>query len=454
MATTRATTTPVDLLRTLRRKPVAFNEAVLGRGRYWRRQRQIARSVVRYPTTLVPTGNMVGKTYLAAGLIHWFLWTHENSIVLATAPSQTQLEEVLWKEVERAYWGARAPLGGRLLRSPLKIEVRPGWHALAYSTTKVERLSGHHADHVLIVVDEASGVTEPIYEALRSCGPTRELLIGNPLWPDGTFYERCTRAAEKPGGLANVIQISSLESPYLPANWLESNRNDYGEGSLWWTTHVLGLFPDAGEDTLLPRTWLDRAEAAGHAPRGPNRLTIDLAEGKGGDRTVLLVRDDNGVRHMESSPNWPFETAASRAALLAQRWGVEPQRVTFDASGIGADFGNRLEAVGLKSCQPYRGGLGAGKSFGNLRTAAAFQLRRRLDPERRVTVGKAEVTPPPFAIPPEFMRPLRPELQAIRWTHNEKGVVCLEPKEDLAERLRHSPDHADALIMAFAFPDV
>ncbi|MBV8313337.1 MAG: hypothetical protein JOZ53_00105, partial [Planctomycetaceae bacterium] len=95
--------------------PARFNATVLGRGAYWHRQREICRSVVDRPVTLVPSGNGVGKSYVAAGLLHWFLIAYPGSLVVATAPSQVQLEEVLWKEVERAYRGSRIPLGGRLL---------------------------------------------------------------------------------------------------------------------------------------------------------------------------------------------------------------------------------------------------------------------------------------------------------------------------------------------------
>lgn len=441
--------------------PTRYNYYVLERGPYWWRQRQVARSVLRYPTTLVPSGNAVGKSYLCAGIVHWFLDEHPNSLVITTAPTQVQLAEVLWREIGRTHANARLP--GKLLKSPLKIDRGGGWQALGYSTTSTERLSGHHAPDLLAVIDESSGVAPEIVEAIDSLNPSRLLMIGNPLRPDGPFYERCMRAKEQPSDLVNLIQIPSLESPDIKlkrsprgladATWLAKAKNDYGEGSLWWTTHVKGEFPDAGEDTLISRLWLDRAENAEHTPRGHNRLAIDLGEGKGGDKSVLLVRDDNGVRHMESSANWGFSVVASKAAILCQRFNIAPHRVTYDAQGIGADFGNRLESVGLKGCQPYRGGLGGNKGFGNLRTAAAWRLRQRLDPGRRVTVGKVEIDQAPFAIPARFMTLLRPELQAIRWTHNEAGVVCLEPKEDLVERIRHSPDHADALIISYAFPD-
>jgi len=441
--------------------PTAFNLDVLKRPPYWWRQRQLARVLRTYPTVLAPTGNAVGKTYLAAGLILWFLYEHPGSLVIATAPTQTQLEEVLWKEVNRAF--VQSGLPGRSSSSPLKIDLGGGWKALGYSTNKTERLSGHHATDLLAVIDEASGVEPEIIEAIDSLNPSRLLMIGNPLRPDGPFYERCM-SAEKGRDDAIVIQIASTESPDInrprgtdrslaDAGWLQRAKNDYGENSLWWKSHVLGQFPDAGSDSLLNRNWIDSAAQAQHVRGGWPRMAIDLSEGNGGDRSVILVRDDNGVLDLVHSPRWSLETTATNAALAAQKWGVDPSRITWDASGIGADFSNRLEAVQLCGCRPYRGGMGGGKKFGNLRSAAAWAMRQRFDPEHLSQLGPGPgVRQPIFAVRPEWVGAMRDELQGLRYQHDKKGSVELEPKEDLARRLRKSPDLADALIMSFAFP--
>jgi hypothetical protein len=453
------TKTIKDELGRCRNDPVRFNQTILGRSRYWRRQRDIARSVVTYPITLVPTGNMVGKSFLDAGTLHWFLITHPNSQVIATAPSQTQLEEVLWKEVEHAYQGARIPLGGRLLRDPLKVDLGRGWSALAYSTSKVERFSGHHKPDMLAIVDEASGVDDPIYEALRSLNPSRELLTGNPLRPSGTFYDRCEGARDGRNPFANLIQISSLESPHIDldrspwgladATWLAKSRNDYGEGSAWWLSHVLGLFPDSASDTVIPWSWLAQAATAPHVRSGPVRLAIDLATGGGGDRTVLIAGDDNGIVALRHSNTWTFETTATNAALVCQRWGIEPHHVSWDVEGIGADFSNRLKAVRIVGARPYRGGAPApGRAdhkYANRRSYGAWRARQRLDPQRRrLTASGASVPQPLYAIPREWVQLMREELQGLRYTSDDRGRICLENKEDFSKRLKHSPDFADA----------
>lgn len=481
--------------------PDLFNDIFLGRdiddghGRsgYWERQRDICRSVVEYPVTLVPTGNGIGKSFLAAGLLHWFLFTRPGSLVVATAPTQVQLEEVLWKEVERAYRGSRIPLGGRLLRSPLKVDLGGGWQALAYSTTKVERFSGHHATDLFAILDEASGVADEIYEAISSLNPSRELLMGNPLRPSGRFYERCHARND----LARVIHISSLESPHIhldrspwglaDATWLAKARSDYGEGSLWWTCHVLGEFPDSGVDSVIPGSWLDNASRTHHIPSGVRRIAIDLAEGKGGDRSVVLVRDDNGLIDLWSSNIADFQQTAFRASQLRQRYNVDDSCISYDVSGIGSDFANRLRQFGIVNPVPYRGGNDGGPKHSNLRSFAAWMFRQRLDPQRQtIQFGPDEsglsaddlenkefridyrtgrfVSSPVhqilsqgkprrnFSIPPRFLDgSLREELVGLRYELDIKGRIKLELKEDYVERLKRSPDLADAVCQSFAF---
>jgi hypothetical protein len=414
---------------------------------------------------------MCGKSFLDAGLILDFLFSRPNSLVIATAASQVQLEEVLWKEVEVAYSGARVPLGGRILRSPLKVDLGGGWNCLAYSTSKCERFAGHHRNDLFAVLDEASGVPDEICEAVSGLNPSCELWTGNPLRPLGTFYDRCRSAPDNP--LANLIHISSLESPHIDLarspwgladrTWLEKSWNDYGKGSLWERCHILGMFPEEGFDQVIPAAWLDLAERAIRVPSGKPRIAIDLGLGNGGDNSVIMAKDDNGLLAVEHSNRWTLEVTASRAALMAQRLGVPGSRVSWDVASIGADFANRLKAFGLHGCRPYLGGAVGTNRFANLRTVAAWAARQRLDPKRRVdnpALGNllysqdVMITQRPFAIPARFMAPLRAELRELRYELLPADKVALEDAESYAKRLKHSPDFASAFTQLFAFDRV
>jgi hypothetical protein len=428
----------------------------------WSRQRQICRSVDRHRTTVVVAGNSVGKSYVTARILLSFLYTRPNGIVFSTAPSQHQLEAVLWKEVRRAHAASALPLGGKICPSPLKLELAPGWVAYGHATNKIERITGHHAEDLLALVDEGSGVTDAIYEAIASLNPSRVLVIGNPLWPFGRFFELAQLGEDGAPGV-NLIRVPSTESPHAhlarspvgmaDRTWLEAMAAEYGVGSIWWLAHVLARFPGDTSESLLPSAWLDLAGRAIHVRSGPVRIAVDLAGGTGGDRAVIIVRDDNGILHVESSNLWNLETTATRVALLAQRFEVEPAKISYDAGGLGVDFANRLAAVGIVGARGYLGAVKA-KNAINLRSAAARELRRRLDPNRTVQAapGSQVLVPQrPFAIPAHYLAELRPELAALRTELDKDGRFALEPKEKMVARLRRSPDLADALIQSFAF---
>ena len=100
------------------------------------------------------------------------------------------------------------------------IEVAPGWHALGFSTSSVERSSGQHAKHLLTVVEEASGVEDFVFDAIDSLGYERLVCIGNPIRAESKFVDLIHQAARdradnvSPRLAVHAIQIPSTESPH------------------------------------------------------------------------------------------------------------------------------------------------------------------------------------------------------------------------------------------------
>src|SRR6478752_2245113 len=160
----------VKLLADCYHDPDLFNTVFLQRPDYWDRQREAADSVARYRDTVVYSGNAVGKDYLVAGLILWWLFTRKNSLVVVIGPSQRQLGSVTFKEVRRALkampWPTRAKVTSSVGATPQLVTLGEGWMALGYATDSVERASGQHAGQLLVIVEEASGVAPEVWEAI------------------------------------------------------------------------------------------------------------------------------------------------------------------------------------------------------------------------------------------------------------------------------------------------
>jgi hypothetical protein len=360
-------------------------------------------------------------------------------------------------------------LGGRF--EGLTLAFGDGWTVEGWGQGSVEAKSGRHAGDLLAIIDEASGCKPSVLEAIDSLNPSRYLYLGNPLRPEGIFYDICQRTGDP---LVNVITIPSLESPHIhlarspwglaDATWLEMRRADYGEESLWWQSHVLARFPGELTQTLLPSAWLNEAARVLHIRSGPVRLGVDIGLGKGGgDDSSIVGRDDNGVLFEDASNRWSLEQLCARVAHWKREHGVRPEHITFDATGIGADLDNRLRAVGIAGAKGYIGASSGTARFGNLRSACGWAVRRRLDGHRAVKrddpTGGARAARPavyapqvPFHIPPHLLQRHRAELQGLRYQLDDAGRIQLEPKAEFAARLKHSPNFLDSLMMTYAYP--
>ncbi len=466
-----------EILELCEDSPEDFNEFVLGRPGYWERQIEICRSVAQYETTVVESGNSIGKSYLAAGIVLWWLYTRPGSLVVTTAPSQTLLGTVLFKELRRAHSRSIVPLPGRITdsanASPQTLIVdNAGHQVLGIATRGVERLSGQHAGDLLQVIDEASGIEPDIWEALDSQNPTKRVVFGNPIKADGPFVDLAKR-----GELQNrdpsipdnhrtrLIIVPSTDSPDIheershrglaDAGFLRRNREKYGEDSLWWRTHILAQRPTISAEGLIPEKWLDWA-ACQQRPSfpgverfyGARRLACDLGEGVGRDKTVIVVRDDLGILEVASSNAWGLPEAASEMWRLARKWNVDDSHCSYDALGIGRDMKNHCDRHKF-SPRPYRGSATVKADFANLRSLSAWRMRQRFDPERD-DPGRPYQKQLPFCITPgPWWLQMRTELSELRYELIGQKTK-LEPKEDLLIRLGHSPDFADALLQSFA----
>ena len=196
--------------------PGLFHEAVLGRPPLHPKQEAIARSVVRNRVTVVPAAHAVGKTWYArTAALHW-LYTRPNSKVVTTRPSNNQLVSVLWGGIKAAHAKSLVPLAGSPSQGhaiPQRLDLGPEWYAIGFSAGKPESFQGFHGDNILVIVDEGSGVEQPIYDAIESLGYTSLLVLGNPIRATGHFRTLYDQAvAGTPGYAAH--RLTAFDSPY------------------------------------------------------------------------------------------------------------------------------------------------------------------------------------------------------------------------------------------------
>ena len=446
-----------------RTSPTRFNAQILGRKPYWTKQIEICKAVAdpKIRTILVPAGNGVGKSFLGAGIVLWYLFTNPGSKVVTTGPTFDQLTRILWANIFGAYYGSELNGQARDVKKPPTIKIEEEWFLTGINPDNIEAASGYHCEKLMALVDESSALTADKQAAINSWDPEKRIYLGNPIRPDGPFYELCQRQQIEPDRSTALIKIPSTESPAIKAgqrrspdgfvglDWLDDRRRDYGEDSSWWQSHVLAEFPDSAEGQLIPREWIDRAiySTLEQYPRSEPTLAIDLAAGRGGDRSVILVRDGRRILHLTASNQWSMDETASRAALVVKQYNIRPSRIIYDHSGLGEGFRKYLELAGVHGAAGFQGGAAAKgfeKRFENLKTASAWRLRQRLD---------ANVNPTPFIIPQEYGQEMRGELQSMTYEVTSKDKLKLTDKETIKSRIGRSPDLADALIMSFCVVD-
>jgi hypothetical protein len=472
-----ATDELADLIVECRDDPVLFNDRFLDGKRFWDAQIRIARSVARYRTTIAYSGNMVGKDFLFARLILWWLCTRPDSLVRVTGPTQQQIGSIVWKEIHRAVAGSNLPyhphITASVQASPQQVVLGPGWEALGFSTRSVERASGHHAGELLVLVIEGSGIEQEIWDAIESLGYARLAINGNPLRADGVFVDIIRHAErDKADGIpatqaVNAIRIKSTESPHADLDkspvgladrtWLNAAARRYGRSSLWYKSHVEAEIPSISADTLIPVAWLDYAFSQkrqlvppGHPIHDTRRIACDLGEGVGRDASCILVRDDWGVLECDYGSQYGVPEAAAIIAKMAAKWTIPAERITFDMLGIGGLFPNHLVKYGLQNARPYAGsGRPSDRAFANLRTQCAWRLRNRLDPSHVPDIREPFRGNLPFTFAAgTYQGRLRTEIEPLTYELVGQHTRLL-PKEQWSVILGHSPDVADSLIQSF-----
>src|SRR5438874_1529663 len=132
-----------------KKRPAEFAKHVLG-SRWWSGQEAVGKALVKYRRVSVRSGNGVGKTYLAADIALWFLYTHMPAVVLTSAPTTRQVRHVLWHEIRSRFHSARKRLPGRLYHT--RLDLGAGSFALGLATDSADggvRFQGFHAENLL-----------------------------------------------------------------------------------------------------------------------------------------------------------------------------------------------------------------------------------------------------------------------------------------------------------------
>ena len=444
----------------LQEKPELFIEHVLG-AKLWEKQIQIANGLKDHRIVAVRSCHGSGKTFLAAQLALWWLYTRPFSTVITTAPTGRQVTDLLWKEIRKSHKRAEQivggpGLGGELLPKAPRLVVDDEWLCVGFSTDDPTSFQGWHSPGgILAIFDEAPGIAPDIWDAARGVivgEHDRLMCIGNPTEASGPFYNLFKTDSENIAkyhisafDVPNVKEGKSLIPGLCTKDWVDERRAEWDESTPMWQSRVMGNFPEASDSVVVPLSWAECAMSRYENNKiGSTKrlvMAVDVAR-FGADHTVFAFANEDGVKEIVRAPKADtMETVGHVIKAFNDKGAFQNvDEIRVDADGLGAGVYDRLKEQLGNVVVEMRGGMRATENerYLNKRAEWYFTARKKLDPngDHRVFLPSSQT--------------LLAQITAIRFKINSRGLLQIESKEDMKKRGVKSPDEADAVVMALA----
>lgn len=384
----------------------------------------------------IRSGHGTGKSTLFAWIILWALVCFWDVKIPVTAPTAHQLEDIIWPEV--AKWHSRMldPWRSAITIKNDKISMAgtPGFAAARTGKKEnPEALQGFHADKVIFLIDEASGIPEVVFEVGRGALTTDGSILvmaANPTRLTGYFYN----SHHKNRDLFDRIQFSCLDSPRVSRDYIKEIADEYGEDSDMYRVRVLGDFPHASEIQFIPADLVETAMGK-HLREdeydfAPKVIGVDVAM-FGGDRSVIMLRQGLMSKLLFEIKGIEPEKLASVVAMYQDEYKADA--VIVDSIGIGQAVVSALHLMNRTPIALNAAEKATLNNCMNMRAEIWYKMREWLKQGGSIANNSD----------------LRDDLVGPEYGFNMKGKLVLEKKEDMKKRGLPSTDLADALALTF-----
>lgn len=433
-----------EYLQWFRERPTIFAKEVLGVD-FWSKQKEIANSVKDNARTTVRSCSAAGKTTVAACLVLWFLTCFYPSTVLTTGRSFRQVKDQLWREIRARHARSRPPIGGDITQTSLTLSDKEKWFAEGFTTDEPERMTGFHNKYVLVVVDEASGIPDEVYNSLENplaSGFTRYLLLGNPTQNIGRFKDSFTSPNYK------SIHISAYDTPsfigegnypfLINKDYIEQKKLEWGEDSPLYEVYIKGDFPSGETDRLIPFGLAEAATFREIIPGTEEGISIGVDTARmGEDENALYVRKGEKVI---DSHFWRKAKTEEIIGRISHEIKEHESQITNIDEGYNPGVVDGLKA--LQELKQYKiNGISFqqtakdSKVFANARAEMYWELAQRFK------VGDIQI--------PNDKILLKQLTDIKKKPLNRYDQIILESKQDMKQRGLKSPDRGDALALCF-----
>lgn len=470
--------------------PVLWAREILG-VELWRAQRMILESVRDNRNTAVAAGHGVGKSYVSAIAMLWWVDVHpiDQVFVASTAPFQDQITAILWNNMRILHAKAKQRYDEGLIdhKLPGYITGDNKWKtdegimigSGRKPPTGVGEQSGYqglHATYLLAVGDEAAGLSKDMIDALGNITTgknNRRLLIANPTDPNSEMAKIWSK------NLASWtrLEISVFDSPLVTPDpefdsskadglsgwdYINTKKDEWGEDDPRYISRVLGQWAFEAGNTVYTEAELALAGNTYVLP-DPGSLPefgVDIAR-MGSDASVIYEAIEGDVWTTDPETNEPVQVSGKRGLKIRKlkRWtkaplvGSNPENlgsaervheaalaggafaVKVDASGIGSGVVDGLAMLndGQYHVIEIFGSAAPSdkRAYVNMRAEQYFELKRRMN------AGEIDLD--------ATDEDLLDEMRGIVYEHSERGPIKIESKDSMKKRGKKSPDNADAV---------
>jgi phage terminase large subunit len=428
-----------DFVARYRNDPVAFVEVVLGAvPQDW--QRDLLNAVARGERRIsVRAGHGVGKSTVCSWVLLWHMLTKFPQKAVVTAPTAGQLYDALFSELKRWINALPAPLRETLevFSDRVVLVGAPESSFISARTSSADRpeaLAGVHSENVLLVVDEAPAIPEPVFESAAgsmSGHTATTILIGNPTRNSGLFF----RTHHQLKADWNTMHVSCVGNPLVSPDFVQQIKSTYGEASNAFRVRVLGEFSLRDDDVLIPAELVDAAMCRDVAASFGDDIVygVDVAR-FGDDRTVICKRQGNIVLEFKS---WSGADLMETVGKIVNEARVDkPVEIMVDSIGLGSGVADRLRELEFNV-----------RDVNVSESAAMSPQAAKLRDELWLTL-KDYLNGRACRLPKDD--DLRGELVSPTYTFTSNGKIKVEGKQEMKRRGLRSPDLADALCLTFA----
>jgi len=391
----------------------------------------------RYPSALcAPNGSGKSSTVVTF-LILWFLHEYPRGRVIATSGSWSQLENQVFNSLKN-FQTHPFFIGWEFLDSSIKTPA--GGSCEGISVTDSKKAVGYHRDQnspVLLIIDEASAVQDPVFESFNKCTPTFQLVCGTAGASSGRFFRIFTSESK----YWFTTKIDYRHCPHLEDTRRLIDLDLYGEGSIYYRNRWLSAFASDAGETVISLDAIRECAANPPAWEQPGFVTAgcDFA-GAGGDKCVLVLARGNKLLLDQARWSWSHANtnhSAGRFVTLFRELNLQSNQIFGDAGGLGVGFLDNLHECGFFVREIHNGARARDPDRYASIAAEWWDNFNNLIVKKRVILPNCE----------ELFAQLSNRHREYS-IHEGKVRLKLESKQDMRARNVTSPDLADAAIMS------